>query len=109
MSGEISPYVGRMLEKESRRASRVISRHRAGGQIRIGQVDTETDVAIAKVDAVTTATGYAMTAVVRVAQAQRQLEQLAPEASARLNFLADDHMLSMTDVMADLRRELRRA
>jgi len=54
------------------------------------------------------ATGAAMQAVVRVAQAQKHLEQLAPEASGRLAFLADDHMLAMAEVLADLRRELRR-
>jgi hypothetical protein len=105
----IQPYVdGGGLPSDLRRSGRAISRYVAGGQVRVARVDTETDVALAKVDAITTATGSAMGSVVRVAQAQRHFEQLAPEAAGRLAFLADDHMLSMGDVMADLRRELRR-
>lgn len=97
-----------LLQSDTRRASRVISRYRANGQVRVGGIDNDTDVALAKVDALTQATGSAMGAVVRVAQAQGHLEQLAPSASGRLNFLADDHMLAMSDVMADLRRDIRR-
>jgi hypothetical protein len=108
MSGEIIPYPGSGLTRDARRASRTISRYQSCAQVRVARVDIETDVAIAKVDALTTATGTAMGSVVRVAQAQRQLEQLAPEAAGRLAFLADDHMLSMGDAMQDLRRELRR-
>jgi hypothetical protein len=106
----IEPYtaVNGGLLRDARRAGRAINRYQSGGQVRVAQVDVETDVALAKVEAITHTTGQAMGAVVRVAQAQRHLEQLAPEAAGRLNFLADDHMLSMSDVMADLRRDLRR-
>lgn len=105
----IQPYIdGGGLIRDARRSGRTISRYQAAGQVRVAKVDTETDIALAKVDAITTATGTAMGSVVRVAQAQRQLEQLAPEAAGRLAFLADDHMLSMGDIMQDLRRELRR-
>jgi hypothetical protein len=54
------------------------------------------------------ATGTASRAVVQVAQGQRHLEQLAPEASARLAFLADDHMLGCTEILPELRHDLRR-
>lgn len=94
--------------RNARRASRAINRYQAVGQVRAGGVDTDTDVALVKMDALTQATGNAMGAVVRVAQAQTHLEQLAPQASGRLNFLADDHMLAMSDVMADLRRDIGR-
>lgn len=96
------------LLRDSRRAGRAISRYQSGGQLRVAQVDVEVDVALAKVDAYTHTAGQAMSAVTRVAQGQRHLEQLAPEAAGRLNYLADDHMLAMADVMADLRRDLRR-
>lgn len=99
---------GEIAVRDIRRASRAISKHQAVGQIRVSSVDTETDVALAKVDALTQATGYGMSAVSRVAQAQTHLEQLSPQASARLNFLADDHVLAVSDVLADLRRDLRR-
>lgn len=96
------------LPQDNRRAARSISRYQAGGQVRVAAVDTDTDVALAKVEAATATTGQAMAAVVRVAQLHKSLELLAPEAAGRLAFLADDHMLSMSEVVADLRRELRR-
>jgi len=71
-------------------------------------MDADTDVAQAKIDDLTMATGTAMSSVVRVAQAQRHLEQLAPEAAGRLAYLADDHLLAMSEVLADLRRDMRR-
>jgi hypothetical protein len=74
----------------------------------VSATDADTDVAQAKIDNLTMATGTAMSSVVRIAQAQRHLEQLAPEASARLAYLADDHMLGMGETLADLRRDLRR-
>lgn len=107
---EILPYSGNQngLTRDVRRAGRAISRYQTGGQVRIAQVDTETDLALVKVDALTTATGNAMGAVVRVAQAQQQLELLVPNAAGRLAYLADSHMLAMGDLMQDLRRDLRR-
>lgn len=105
----LEPYVTDEVHlPDMRRASRALSKHRASGVVRTSAVDTETDVATAKVDALTQATGSAMTAVARVAQAQTQLEQLIPQASARLNFLADAHVLAVSDVLADLRRDIRR-
>src|SRR4051794_36899361 len=96
------------LPSDTRRAGRAISRQQAQGQVRIAQADVDTDVAIAKGDSYTAATGSAMGNVIRVAQAQRQLEQLAPEASGRLAMLADEHALTMADNLAELRRNLRR-
>ena len=94
--------------RESRRAGRAMSRNHAGALVRISATDADADVAQAKIDNLTMATGAAMSSVVRVAQAQRHLEQLAPEAAARLAYLADDHMLGMGEVLADLRRDLHR-
>lgn len=104
----LEPYVNGGLARESRRTSREISRGRLGTQIRIAAADNSTDVAVAKIEDLTMATGNAMQQVTRVAQAQRQLEQIAPEASGRLAFLADDHMLGCSELLGDLRRELRR-
>jgi hypothetical protein len=92
----------------ARRASRAIVSRQTVGQVRLAGADADTDVAIGKIENFTMATGAASGAVVRVAQAQRHLEQLAPEASARLAFLGDDHMLGCAEILADLRRELRR-
>lgn len=105
---DLTPYTGGALSRDARRASREISRGRLGTQIRTAAVDNITDVALAKVENATMATGNAMQQVTRVAQAQRQLEQMAPEAAGRLAFLADDHMLGCAELLADLRRDLRR-
>lgn len=105
----IQPYQGNQpLLRDSRRAGRAISRYQAGGQVRTAAIDVETDVTLDKLDSLTAVTGLAMGAVVRVAQAQKHLEQLAPEASGRLTLLADDHVLGLADIAADHRRVLRR-
>lgn len=105
---QLSGSAGHLLDRDSHRCALAIRRQRADAQVRMAGVDVETDVALVKLDALTSFTGQAMGAVVRVAQAQRQLEQLAPEASGRLALLADDHVLVLADLAADLRRELRR-
>lgn len=109
MSG-IQPYDDNQngLSRDVRRAARAVTRYQAGGQVRIARIDVETDISLVKVDALTAATGTAMGAVVRVAQAQQQLELLAPAAAGRLAHLADSHLLAMGDLVQDLRRELRR-
>lgn len=104
----IEPYNHGQLYLETRLAGRAISRQRAGALVRVAAADADADVAQAKIDNLTMATGTAMSSVVRIAQAQRNLEQLAPECSGRLAYLADDHMLGMGEVLADLRRDLRR-
>ena len=109
MNQDLTIYAGGSeLSRPARRAGRAISRHQMTAQVRVAAADADTDVTVAKIENVTMATGTAMSSVVRVAQAQRHLEQLAPEATSRLAFLADDHMLGMGDLLADLRHELRR-
>jgi len=109
MSYEVTPFSGPGVSLgDARRAGRAVSRHRSGALVRVSAADAETDVAQAKLDNLTMATGTAMSSVVRVAQAQRHLEQLVPEAAGRLAYLADDHMLGMGEVLADLRRTMRR-
>ena len=109
MNNEMIPYVGGAdLSRSARRSGRAISRHHMVAQIRVAAADADTDAALAKIENVTMATGTAMSSIVRVAQTQRHLEQLAPEAAGRLAFVADDHMLGMAELLADLRRELRR-
>lgn len=106
---DVTPHIAAgAVSRDSRRVSRQISRGRLNSQVQTSAVDNLTDVALAKVENLTLATGAALQAVTRVAQAQRQLEQLVPEASARLSFLADDHMLGSAELLADLRRDLRR-
>jgi hypothetical protein len=105
----LEPYSGNTaVPREIRRTGRAIRRYQSGGLIRTAAVDADADVAQAKVDNLTMVTGAAMSAVVRVAQAQRQLEMLAPEAAGRLAMLADDHVLGISETLADLRRDTRR-
>lgn len=110
MQTDIQSYQGSqaLLPSDGRRAGRAISRYEAQGRVRVAGMDVETDVSLAKVDSLTAVTGQAMGAVVRVAQGQKHLEQLAPESSGRLAMLADDHALGLMDVTSDHRRALRR-
>ena len=106
---DITPYTqGGSLSRDARRYGREISRGRLGTLIRTSQVDNATDVSLAKVDNLTMATANAMQQVSRITQAQRHLEQLTPEAAGRLAFLAEDHVLGCAELLADLRREMRR-
>src|SRR6185437_5546302 len=99
---DIAPYIGGgAISRDARRASREISRGRIGTQVRTCQADNVTDLAQVKLEDLTMGTASAMHHVTRVAQAQRQLEQMAPEASGRLAFLADDHMLGCTELLSD--------
>jgi len=109
MSSDLTPYAtGVLLPADARRAGRAVSRHQSVSHVRVAAADADADAAMGKAAALTSAVGSAMGDVVRVAQAQRTLEQLAPEASGRLAMLADDHALAMTDILAELRRDLRR-
>lgn len=105
---ELAPYTGGVVSREARQASRAINRGRLGTQVRLAAVDDATDVALGKAENLTMATGSTMQLVARVAMAQRQLEQLAPESSGRLAFLADDHLWGCAEVLGDLRRDMRR-
>jgi hypothetical protein len=105
---ELLPYSGdTALSRDARRAGRSISRSRSVTQVRLSGVDDEADVTIQKVEALTSTAGLSMSAVTRVAQAQKHLETLAPEVSGRLNFLADSHLMAVADSLQDLRRSLR--
>jgi len=104
---DLIPYIEGGLSRDSRRAGRAITWNRAVSQVRMAHVDDEADVAIQKVEALTSTTGMAMGAVTRVAQAQKHLENLAPEVSGRLAYLADSHLLAVGDSLQDLRRQLR--
>jgi hypothetical protein len=107
---DLQPYLGGYppLSRDSKRAARAISRYQGNTQVRIAGTDHETDVSIAKVDSITAITGQAMTAVTRVAQAQKHLEMMAPEVSGRLGLLADGHAISMVEIMTDHQRVMRR-
>ncbi len=108
MSSDIAPYGGGSLSREARQASRQINRGRARSQVRASESDNVTDVTLAKVDNLTMATGSVMMSVVRIAKAQAELEALSPQTSSRLNFLADSHMLGCSELLDDLRRDMRR-
>lgn len=97
-----------LLVRDARRSSRVISRASSTGVVRRAVVDVETDVTIAKVDSTTAIVGVMMNDIARVAQAQAQFELLVPQASARLNMVADNHALDLMEQAADHRRSLRR-
>jgi hypothetical protein len=97
-----------MLVRDARQAGRSVSRYQAHSQANVAGIDSTTDVAVAKVDSVTAVTGQAMGAVLRVAQARKQLELLSPEVSGHLAMLADGHALTMLELTDDHRRSVRR-
>ena len=106
---QIEPYIAQSgLTRDARRTARTVSRYQAQGQAAIAGLDVQTDTSLAKLDNLTATTGHAIGVIVRVAQAQRQLEQMAPEASGRLAMIADDHALSCVEILADHRRAMRR-
>ncbi|MCW2538718.1 MAG: hypothetical protein JWN95_443 [Frankiales bacterium] len=110
MTNDITTYGvdSAVFRAPARRAARTIAARQTAGLVRQAAADADTDLAIVKVEDYTMAMGATSAAVVRVAQAQRHLEQLVPEASGRLAFLADEHLLGCAELLADLRRDLRR-
>jgi hypothetical protein len=96
------------LSRSARQASWAIGRQQLRGQVQIAGIDSATDATLAKIEDYAQVTVGAAMAVVRVAQAQRQFEQLAPEAAGRLAILVDDHGLGSYELLAGYRRELRR-
>jgi hypothetical protein len=108
MTSEMALFTSGALARDAQRTSRVLSRIEADGLLRQSAVDVETDVTIAKMDGETLATGTGLGEIGRVAQIQMALEQLTPQASGRLNPLAEDHALAMRDEFHQLRRRLRR-
>jgi hypothetical protein len=97
-----------LLPSDARRSGRRLSRMSSGRAVREASVEIETDVALTKTSSITTVTGSMMADVTRVAQAQAQFELLVPQASARLNAIADAHAIDLMEQAADHRRALRR-
>jgi mannitol-1-phosphate/altronate dehydrogenase len=92
----IYPSAG-VIARDSRRTSREISRVHGASQVRQAAIDAEVDVTLAKIDSVTTATGYSLTATARIAQAETALVQNFPGASGRVAFHCERHMLAVAD------------
>jgi hypothetical protein len=97
-----------LLPGDARRGSRAISRVNSHGLVRCSRVDAETDVTFAKTASITSVAGAMLNDIARFAQAQAQYELLVPQASARLNAVADSHALDLMEQAADHRRALRR-
>jgi hypothetical protein len=97
-----------LLPRDARRGSRSISRISSQSLVRRSSVDAETDVTFAKTDSITAIAGTMLNDIARVAQAQAQYELLVPQASARLNMVADSHALDLMEHAAEHRRALRR-
>lgn len=109
MSVDIDRYgQGGPLPRYIRRAARDLERYQLDNKVKAGKADSDTDAAMAVMEDDTMATGKAMEQVVRVARLQRQLEEMAPEASGRLALLADEHAFGMADDINRLRRRLSR-
>jgi hypothetical protein len=99
---------GALTTRDSVRSSRAIGRAQAAGQIRQAHIDSEADVASAKLDAVTNATGQAMRDVARVGQAELAFAQATPAASGRLANIAEQHAWLVSELVCDLHTQVRR-
>lgn len=109
MPGDLTPYsLSGALSRDARRASRSISRSEARRAVRSAEIAQEAQIVVEKQDAMSFAVGSAMAKVTQVAQAQAQLELLAPQASARLNYIAETHALTLGAMVSDLAHDLRR-
>lgn len=108
MSTELTPFTYGALDRNVKRASREIARTNALGQIRMNSVDSEADVASAKVDAYSAATGQTLVSVAKVAQAEQALVAQVPLASGRLAFIAERHALAVGEILDHLQSRLRR-
>lgn len=97
-----------LLPSDVRRTGRAISRLQSRSQVRLSSIEAQVEESITKADGYTAASGSASADVVRLAQLQKQLELVAPEASGRLALIAEDHAFAMVDILGDLRRDLRR-
>jgi hypothetical protein len=108
MSSELEPFEPRQLMRGSRQTARAVSRYQSAGQLRVAQVDVETDVTLAKSASQTYVSMAMLGALCRVAQCQRSLELLTPEAAPRMALIADDHAIGLMELNADHRRRLQR-
>src|SRR5579884_3498795 len=99
MSSELIPFLSSGLDRNVKRAVREISRTNAVGQVRMNSVDSEADVAGAKVDAYSASTGQALVSVAKVAQAEQALVTQVPMASGRLAFIAERHALAVGEIL----------
>lgn len=106
--GSLALYGSNLPTRPSRRSMRVFEQLTTNGQVRQTAVDVEADVTFDKIDAITATTGAAMGAVTKVAQAQAAMEQLVPQASGRLNFIADMHAAAMADELDRQHQRMRR-
>jgi hypothetical protein len=109
MSYDLAHGGGREVSlPDARRYLRASSRHQTGALTRIAGANADTDVALGKIDDYTMAVGAGMAAVARIGQMQRQLEQLTPEVSGRLTYLADSHLVGVDGLLTNYRHDLRR-
>jgi hypothetical protein len=108
MSTELTPFNFAPLDRNVKRASREISRTNAVGQVRMNSVDSEAEVAGAKVDAYSMTTGQALVSVAKVAQTEQALVTQVPLASGRLAFIAERHALAVGEILDHLQSRLRR-
>jgi hypothetical protein len=108
MSEVVTYTNSKALARDARRTGRDISRIHGDSQTRQAAIDAEVDVTLAKIDAATTATGYSLTATVKIAQAETALVQMFPGASGRVAFHCERHMLAVAEFVDVMTSRVRR-
>lgn len=108
MSSLIPATSSELWPTSDRRTSRALGRLEERLALRQAALEAEVTLQLDKLDGLTQVTGAAMQRIGRVAQGQTAIEQLAPQASARLNALGEWHGLACQDVCEDTKQQLRR-
>ncbi len=106
MPYDVTPLLGGFPPADARRTTRAVGRIESQALVRHTGIDVEVDLTIDKITGLTNATGAGMGAIGKVAQAQTAIEQLVPQASGRLNLLADRHALGVADQLDRCERRL---
>jgi hypothetical protein len=108
----IEPFSGMTAGGLSRRDARTVQRSRSGSVVsrlaREAAIDSETDVALSKLDSFTLTTASGMNHVAKIAQAEQALTEMAPRAAGRIRFLADQHTMGVVAELNAFQTKLRR-
>lgn len=100
---------GRLIgASPSRRAAQAVARINDRTMVRLSAVDDETEVTVDKLDAIGTAVRAAEMQVALTAQARKNLELIAPEASLDMAHLAETATLLMSEVLIQGGRRISR-
>jgi hypothetical protein len=104
---EIVPFGGGLAKRESRAASRELSRLAARGRVELARISQEADLQAERIAAIGYVGKRAMHEVTMLSQLEVQLSNLVPSAIPRLQGLGDLAALAMADVLSETVRRVK--